>query len=124
MSTNGGNVWGKTGVGKEWGVYSYGLDVNGFNGTEQDFERLFRFNIEPALPVEPEKVNAVRVNYLSNIRRGAGITHTVVMGVPKGIVLPTEFAKTGLDNQIWYRIAGGDGEYQMWISSEVCTPVK
>jgi len=99
--------------GKEYGITSYLLDMNWYQGTEKELsEWLGEEYVEPA-PVEPEPepepINYGKVlAWVLNVRSGVGASYPVVRTIKRDDLVSIFETKSG-----WHRI--GDNE---WVSGD------
>lgn len=114
----GGAAWGQPGKGKEWGVSSYGLDLNVYLGTRKQYE--LRFNIVPQ-GGEMEPIGFIATTRINMRPEPSDALSVKVIGQlhPTGATVPvykTETDKKG--RGLWYQISG-DSKFEIWVASWV-----
>lgn len=97
------------GDGLKYGVESKNIDLDYFNGTQEDFNKLFGTNVSPVDPDPIDVVSGVEYTALSqmNVRTGPGINYPVYSTLPAGTKLvPQDIG----GNDAWIKI----GE-DLWV---------
>lgn len=106
-----------SGYGKEYGVGSYGLDMNWYKGTLSDLHNYVGLEEKPTPtptptpePEEGIKGYAKVIAWVLSVRSGAGVSHPVIRYLRKGDVEPIFEVKNG-----WYRINKDEWVSGSWM---------
>lgn len=106
-------IWQYTskGDGKKYGMQSFDLDMNRFNGTPEQLVAFFKNGKLPSgvpLPPLPPIPDMVTVNTANlNIRSGAGVEYRDIGDTPLNSVWLVEGVEYDKSGKIWYKVGRG-----------------
>jgi GH25 family lysozyme M1 (1,4-beta-N-acetylmuramidase) len=120
FSDRAGKPQGQPGNGKEWGVYSYGLDLDVYLGTKSEFESWFHVKLQtPTTPPEQSLPRAIKPNRIGiSLRPKPSETSYPVLATTSNNPIEVMAAAVDEKGRTWYQLGK-----TLWFPAWEGTPV-